>query len=218
MWGLQAALRLVRAAGKPQSRVSPPCTAAPACPLRCVLHGADRPAAPIATQQQLATVLPLQLPGIGAGFVGAYGMFAFLTKDSATKLPKSVTNAEASPVGSAGCGSWVWPAARRLRTLAAWGLCTAARGHGHSRCRRRLHCRLPLCPAIPRAHPLSVCPLPSAPCRSGLWPPRSCCSPCLARPAPPLPSTPAATGERARTRPRVDTSTYAAGGGTHWMG
>ena len=34
----------------------------------------------------------MQAPGVAAGFVSAYGLWTVLTKDSAQKLPKTITN------------------------------------------------------------------------------------------------------------------------------
>ena len=47
--------------------------------------------------------LPLQLPGIAGGFVAAYGLWSVLTKDSATKLPHTITNPEWAAATKGAC-------------------------------------------------------------------------------------------------------------------
>ena len=47
--------------------------------------------------------LPLQLPGIAGGFVSAYGLWSVMTKDSATKLPHTITNPEWAAATKGAC-------------------------------------------------------------------------------------------------------------------
>jgi hypothetical protein len=88
-------------------------------------HTSPIPSAPCPPTTTTAPALLLQLPGIAGGFVAAYGLWSVLTKDSATKLPHTITNPEWAAATKGACllCSAVWFAA----VLAGWAQLRAFR-------------------------------------------------------------------------------------------
>ena len=66
-------------------------------------HTSPIPSAPCPPTTTTAPALLLQLPGIAGGFVAAYGLWSVLTKDSATKLPHTITNPEWAAATKGAC-------------------------------------------------------------------------------------------------------------------
>lgn len=72
--------------------------------------------------------LPPQLPGIAGGFVAAYGLWSVLTKDSATKLPHTITNPEWAAATKGAC--MLCGDVRCAAVLAGWAQLHACRAAG----------------------------------------------------------------------------------------